>query len=78
MGVRHFSSSAHASGHLFAGVMNVFHLGICKSTYGQIVIDQEPATNSGAVSGIGIVSRVDYKFKAWAKTVPVLYDVNVA
>lgn len=77
MGVRHFSSSAHAAGHLFAGVMNVFHLGICKSTYGQIVIDQEPATNSGAVSGIGIVSRVDYKFKAWAKTVPVLYDINV-
>lgn len=78
MGMRHFSTNKYATGHLFGGVMNTFHLGICKSTYGQIVIDQEPATNSGAVSGIGVVSRVDYKFKAWAKVVPILFDINVA
>jgi len=78
MDVEHYSSNKHTAGHVFAGVKNVFHLGICKSTYGQIVIDQEPATNSGAVSGIGIVSRVDFKFKAWAKTVPVLFDVLVS
>jgi hypothetical protein len=77
MGVWHYSSNKHASGHLFAGVRDTFHLGICKSTYGQIVIDQEPATASGAVSGIGIVSRVDFQFKAWEKTVPVLFDINV-
>lgn len=78
MGVRHFSTNKYAAGHLFGGVMSVFHLGICKSTYGQIVIDNEPATADGAVSGIAVVSRVDYKFKAWAKTVPVLFDINVA
>lgn len=78
MGVRHFSTNKYAAGHLFGGVMNVFHLGICKSTYGQIVIDQEPATSGGAVSGIGVISRVDFKFKAWAKTTPVLFDINVA
>lgn len=78
MNVAHYSSNKYATGHLFGGVKGVFHLGICKSTYGQIVIDQEPATNSGAVSGVGIVSRVDFKFKAWAKVVPVLFDINVA
>lgn len=78
MGMEHYSSNKHAAGHVFAGVKNLFHLGICRATYGQVVIDQEPATADGAVSGIGVVSRVDFKFKAWAKTVPVLFDVLVA
>jgi len=78
MGVEHYSSNKHAAGHVFGGIKKVFHLGIVKATYGQVVIDQEPATAGGAVSGIGIVSRVDFKFKAWAKVVPVLFDINVA
>lgn len=78
MGVEHYSSNKITAGHLFGGVKKAFHLGICKSTYGQIVIDQEPATAGGAVSGIGVVSRVDFKFKAWAKMVPVLFDILVA
>lgn len=77
MGVEHYSSNKHTAGHVFAGVKKQFHLGICKSTYGQVVVDQEPATADGAVSGIGVISRVDFKFKAWAKTVPVLFDVLV-
>lgn len=79
MGVDHYYSNSHTAGHLFAGVKKVFHLGICKSTYGQVVIDQEPALNgSGAASGVGIISRVDYAFKAWALTSGVLFDVLVA
>lgn len=78
MGVEHFSSNKLASGHVFAGVKNVLHLGIVKATYGQIVIDEEPATSGGAVSGTGVVSRVDYAVKAWAETTPVLFDVLVA
>lgn len=77
LGVRHFTTNKYTAGHLFAGVMNTFHLGICQSTYGQIVIDNEPATSGGAVSGIAVVSRVDFKFKAWFKVTPVLFDVNV-
>lgn len=77
MGVRHFSTNKYTAGHLFGGVMNLFHVGICKSTYGQIVIDQEPATSGGAVSGIAVVSRVDFKFVAWTKVKPVLFDINV-
>ena len=78
MDVEHYSSNKHASGHLFGGVKKVFHLGIVKETYGQVVVDQEPATGSGAVSGVGVVMRVDYKFKAWTKTAPVLFDILVA
>lgn len=78
MGVEHYSSNKHAAGHVFAGVKKTFHLGICKSTYGQVVVIDEPATADGSVSGIGIISRADFKFKAWAKTVPVLFDVLVA
>ena len=77
MGVEHYSSNKHTAGHLFAGVKDVFHLGICRSTYGQIVIDSEPATSGGAVSGIGVITRADFKFKAWAFAVPVLFDVLV-
>ncbi len=78
MGVDHYVSNSHTAGHLFAGVKNTFHVGICKETYGQVVIDKEPATSGGAVSGIGVVSRVDYAFKAWTKTKPVLFDILVS
>lgn len=77
MGMSHFSSNKYTAGHLFAGVKNLFALGICKSTYGQIVIDSEPATSGGAVSGIAVISRIDFKFKAWFKTVPVLFNILV-
>lgn len=78
MDVEHYSSNKHASGHLFGGVKKVFHCGIVKSTYGQVVVDQEPATASGAVSAVAVIMRVDYKFRAWNKTVPVLFDILVA
>lgn len=78
MGVEHYSSNKHASGHLFGGVKKAFHLGICRSTYGQVIVDNEPATAAGAVSGIAVVMRVDFKFKAWATVVPVLFDILVA
>lgn len=78
MGVEHYSSNKIASGHLFAGVKKLFHLGIVKSTWGQIVVDQEPATAEGAVSAIAVITRADYAFKAWSKYVPVLFDVLVA
>lgn len=78
MGAEHYSSNKYTAGHVFAGVKNLFHLGIVKDTYGQIVIDNEPAVSGGAVSGIAVVSRVDYAFKVWTKVAPVLFDVNVA
>lgn len=78
MGVEHYSTNKNTAGHLFGGVKKLLHLGICKSTYGQIVVDQEPAVNAGAVSGIAVIMRADFKFKAWLKVKPVLFDILVA
>jgi len=77
MGMYHYVSNSHTSGHLFAGVRKLFHLGICKDTNGQIVIDKEPATADGPLSGTGIVSRMDWTFKAWNNISGLLFDVLV-
>lgn len=78
MGVQHYSTNKNTANHIIGGVKKLLHIGICKSTYGQIVISQEPATSGGAVSGIGVISRVDFKVKAWHKVIPVLFDIQVA
>lgn len=78
LGVWHYSSSKHAAGHVFGGVKNCFHLGICKSTYGQMITIQNPVVGGGQISGTGWESRVDDKFKAWNKVVPILFDILVA
>ena len=78
MGVDHFSSNKLTANHLVGGVKKAITLGILKGTYGQIVIDNEPATADGAVSAIAVVSRVDYAVKVWSKLSTVLYDINVA
>ena len=78
MGVEHYSSNKMTSGHLFGGVKKALHLGICKSTYGKINEIEDPVVSGGQISGLGINSRVDFKFKAWAKVVPVLFDILVA
>ncbi len=78
MGVEHYSSNKLASGHLFGGVKKVLHLGICKSTYGKVNEIEDPVVSGGQISGLGINSRVDFKFKAWSKVAPVLFDILVA
>lgn len=78
MGVEHYSSNKLASGHLFGGVKKALHLGICKSTYGKVNEIEDPVVSGGQISGLGINSRVDFKFKAWSKVAPVLFDILVA
>ncbi len=74
MGITHYSSNKLTAGHVIAGVKKVYHIGICKSTYGQIVVTDDPLN----ISGVGIISRVDFKGKAWNNTKPVLFNVTVA
>ena len=76
--VEHYSTSKNVSGHVFAGVKKAFHVGICRSTYGKVDVIQNPVVSSAQISGVGYHSRIDRKFKAWAKVVPVLFDVLVA
>src|SRR3990167_6047536 len=77
-GVYHYVSNLHTANHLFAGVRNVFHLGILQDTYGQVIYDQEPATADGPLSGGGIVSRIDWEFVGWNNTKTLLFDVLVS
>lgn len=74
LGVTHYSSNLLTAGHVIAGVKKTYQIGIVKDTYGQIVETKDPLN----LSGVGIVSRVDYKGKAWTKVVPVLFNVTVA
>ena len=81
MGLDHYVSNSHTAGHLFAGVKKIYRIGILKSTYGQIKILQDPAsgvTTYGPVSGIGIVSRIDYGLDTPAGLVLCLFDITVA
>lgn len=78
MGMWHYSSSKHTSGHVFAGVKKAFAVGIVKSTYGKVKTLINPVVSGAQISGIGLESRIDYKYKAWSKMAPVLFDVLVA
>lgn len=78
LGVEHYSTSKNVSGHVFGGVKKAFHVGIVKSTYGKLKQIVNPVVSSAQISGLGLESRVDYKYNAWTKMVPVLFDINVA
>lgn len=78
LGMEHYSSSKHAAGHVFAGVKKAFHVGVVKSTYGKMKQIINPVVSSAQISGLGLESRIDYKYNAWTKMVPVLFDVLVS
>lgn len=78
MGVSHYSSNKHAAGHVFGGVKKAFAVGICKSTYGKVKTITNPVVSSAQISGVGLESRIDSKYKAWTRMVPILLDILVA
>lgn len=81
MGITHYVSNSHAANHLFAGVKQIYRIGILQSTWGQFKVIQDPASGVstyGPVSGIGINSRVDYGLDTPAGLITILFDVNVA
>lgn len=78
MGVEHYSTNKNASGHLFGGVKKAFAVGVIKATYGKVKEIINPVVGGAQISGIGLETRIDSKFMAWAKMVPVLFDILVA
>lgn len=81
MGMWHYLSTSHTANHLFAGVKRAGKdLGILRSTYGKAKFIEDPAK----LSGLGIVSRVDYGFSfpsagpTGQKLQQLSVDVNVA
>jgi len=74
LGAYHYVSNSHTAGHVFAGVRKVQKIGILRSTYGKIVVTQDPALQSG----VGIVSRLDVGVKTPTGLATIVYDINVA
>lgn len=75
MGLTHYASTLLAANHVMAGVKKLHSIGILKDTYGQIVVDEK---DPNLVSGISVVSRIDYGVKLWTPVVGLVYDINVA
>lgn len=80
-GMWHYLSNSHTANHLFAGVKKVGKdLGILRGTFGKTkFLEDPPAGSAGSVSGLGIVSRVDYGFSFPATGVSGqnLYDMSM-
>ena len=86
MGAEHYLSTNHTANHLFAGVKKTGKdIGILRGTYGKVKFIEDPAGSSNNnLSGLGIVSRVDYGF-GWGSDSPsgrglleTSIDLNVA
>lgn len=79
MGVEHYWSNDHTSGHLFAGVKKTQRLGVLRSLYGKMMTQDFPAGSSGGIlSGTLFYSRVDIGHLTPTNWVSTVFDVNVA
>lgn len=80
MGVDHYVSNDLAAGHLFAGVKRIEVLGICRATWGQLNIIQNPsdAAAFNNLSGVGLHVRADIGFLAPGGLSSLIFDVNVS
>lgn len=78
LGVEHYSTSKNVSGHVFGGVKKAMNVYVVKSTYGRVKTIVNPVVGGAQISGVGLESRIDRKFKVWNKMVPVTFDILVA
>lgn len=79
LGLNHYVSTGHSSGHLMAGVRGVQKFGILNSTYGKIYKNEMPSSSTaGSLSGTQLHTRLDYGLLVPTNLLPTLFDVNVA
>lgn len=74
MGVDHYLSTQHTANHVMAGIKGMFEIGILRGTFGQVKFIEDPAK----VSGLGVVSRVDYGWNLASYYGEFVVDLNVA
>ncbi len=74
MGVDHYLSNSHTANHVFAGIKNQGEIGILTGTFGKAKFIEDPAK----MSGLGIVSRVDFGLNWPAQLSEFFMDINVA
>lgn len=73
MGVDHYLSNSHATNHLFAGVKKTAEIGILSGTFGKAKFIEDPSK----LSGLGIVTRIDYGLNTPAQLAEFFINVNV-
>lgn len=78
MGLKHYVSTSHTAGHLFAGVRKIVKLGLLKSTFGKTYVSETPGHAAGMLSGTTIHTRLDYGFKTQTNIAGLVFDVNVS
>lgn len=79
LGVDHYWSNEHTSGHLFAGVKKIQRLGILRATYGRAHTIDFPAGDTNTfLSGQSFYSRVDIGHLTPGAHVGLLFNVTVA
>jgi hypothetical protein len=74
MGADHYLSTSHTASHVFAGIKGMMEIDLLRGTYGAVKFIEDP----GLVSGLGIVSRIDYGFNLPAYNVQFIIDINVS
>lgn len=78
MGFTHYVSNSltteTSTTHIIAGVKKAYHIGILSTTFGALQVNYEDPNRQ---SGIGLVSRVDFKGKVWNNVSTLLYNVQV-
>jgi len=78
LGFTHYVSNSLTSlasvTHCIAGVKKMYMLGILSTTYGQLIVDEKDPNRQ---SGIGLISRVDFKGKMFNNLKPLVYDLQV-
>lgn len=76
-GFDHYVSNRTAGGRCAAGVKKLINVGVLRSTYGQIMVDEK---DPNSTSGVAIVSRVDYGVQTFGAGVytSLVYDIAVA
>ena len=81
MGADHYVSNSTDGTHLFAGVKKIMQLGVLSSTYGKVTVTQDPASGVstyGPVSGIGVISRVDYGINTPTGLKAAVFAIHIA
>jgi hypothetical protein len=78
LGVEHYSTSRNTANHIIGGVKQAIHVGVVKSTYGKVKTIVNPVVSGAQISGLGLESRIDYKFNLWNNMIPVVFDINVS
>lgn len=74
LGAYHYVSNSHTANHVMAGVRKVHKIGVLRTTWGKLVVNQDPL----AQSGTGLVSRADFGVKTPTGLKPIIYDINVS